>query len=94
MRLTEEDIKILKQFDFNINGHSGYETIIALKQEYQELDAGHSKLFKDFCETREVLKQAREALFVGQFWAKKDEHTASLEQIEEAIAAIDKVVGE
>jgi hypothetical protein len=62
MRLTEEDIKKLKQFDVIINGHSAYETIEALQQEYQKLDAGHSKLFKDFCKAREVLKQTKETL--------------------------------
>jgi len=42
----------------------------------------------------EALKQVREALFAGQYWTKHYEHLASLEQIEEAIEQIDKVVGE
>jgi hypothetical protein len=32
------------------------------QQRYEELDAGHSKLYKDFCEQREALKVVREAL--------------------------------
>jgi chromosome segregation ATPase len=42
----------------------------------------------------DVLKQAEEALEVGQFWARRHEYYASLEQINEAIKKIAEVMGE
>jgi DNA repair exonuclease SbcCD ATPase subunit len=38
------------------------ETIKALYQEYEELDAGHSKLFKDFCGMKQEMTELRAEL--------------------------------
>jgi len=41
----------------------------------------------------EALQLSREALDCALFWTRKHEHTASSEQIEEALAAIEKQIG-
>lgn len=67
--------------------------IQALQQEYDELDTGHSKLFKAYCEMKQENEQLqaqvarmREALeTISQFTDELCVH--------EAIAAIDKIGG-
>lgn len=79
--------------------------IEALQQEYDELDTGHSKLFKDFCEMKQeneqlqaqngamrgALKQARATLQTlnNLGGLGYDKHR----WISEALAAIEKIGG-
>ena len=86
-----------------------FDTIEALQQEnngwrerYDELDAGHSRLFKDFCKlrqeneqlraqaarTREALRKAREVLYN----LRMDDYPG-FSAICEALAEIDKAIG-
>ena len=87
-----------------------FDTIEALQQEnndwqerYYELDAGHSRLFKDFCKlqkeneqlqaqvarVREALRKARETISARDSWFECDRCA----NMRDALAAIDKVIG-
>ena len=87
------------------------EAIEALQQEnngwrerYDELDAGHSRLFKDFCKLRQENEQlqaqaarVREALIMAReaikaAWSDGSAN-AAMDKASDALAAIDKVIG-
>jgi hypothetical protein len=93
MKLTKGQEKALKSL-MNMQN-----TIETLQQEndgwqkrYEELDAGNSKLFKDFLEAREALKLAQTTLTTlnNHGGLGYDKHR----WINEALAAIDRVVKE
>ena len=86
------------------------DTIEALQQEnngwrerYDELDAGHSRLFKDFCKLqqeneqlraqvaryKEILEQASDALKYAEGYTQYSAEA----RVREAVAAIDKALG-
>ena len=74
------------------------------QKRYHILDAGHSRLFKDFCklqqeneqlqaqvaQMRETLQKAMEAIKAA--WSDGSAN-AALEKASEALAAIDKAIG-
>lgn len=79
--------------------------IEALQQEYDELDTGHSKLFKAFCEMKQEAEQLqaqaaqyREAVEVLETVTEHLENcygrnTPDTEKAREVLAAIDKIGG-
>jgi len=100
-RRTDCPLKLVEDFD----------TIEALQQEnngwrerYDELDTGHSRLFKDFCKLQqeneqlqaqvarmwEALRKAREAIKAA--WSVGSVN-AAMDKAREALAEIDKVIG-
>jgi uncharacterized coiled-coil DUF342 family protein len=75
------------------------ETIKALYQEYEELDAGHSKLFKDFCGMKEEMTELRAELETTKHIATTQTEAAidyqqEIEQLTKQIAASDMMIKE
>lgn len=89
--LQAEEIKQLQQ------ENNGWQ------ERYYELDAGHSRLFKDFCKlqkeneqlqaqvarVREALRKARETISARDSWFECDRCA----NMRDALAAIDKAIG-
>ena len=120
VKLSIDQVRKFKKDFIELNGEretkgstimSLVETIEALQQEnngwrerYDELDAGHSRLFKDFCKLRqeneqlqaqvarmrEALRKAMEAIKAA--WSDRSVN-AALDKASEALTKIGKALG-